>query len=186
MINFDLKGNNIKQTIFIITGKIGSGKTTFLKKLISGLQEHSLSVSGFLAMKSSIKKSGWNYNLSFIDTGESIPLLSGEQVQGWIKTGNFYFNPEAIDRGNRILNDAQIFRKDLVVVDEIGIFELEGKIWSDSISLLVKKPVNIMIWVVRDTLVEKVIKKWGIKDPVITDIEKESVRQAEKRILARF
>jgi hypothetical protein len=43
-----------------------------------------------------------------------------------------------------------------------------------------------MIWVVRDTLVEKVIKKWGIKDPVITDIEKESVRQAEKRILARF
>ena len=79
-----------------------------------------------------------------------------------------------------------IFNSDLVVVDEVGIFELEGKIWSDSVSLLVRSLYNMMIWVVRDTLVEKVIKKWDIKDSVITDIEKESVRQAEERILAGF
>ncbi len=39
-----------------------------------------------------------------------------------------------------------------------------------------------MIWVVRDTLVEKVIKRWDIKDPVIIDIEKESGSAGRKRI----
>ena len=186
MINFDLKGNNIKQAIFIITGKTGSGKTTFLKKLISGLQEYNLSISGFLAVKTSIKKSGRDYNLSFIGTGESIPLLSTEHVQGWNKTGNFYFNPKAILRGNSILNDPQILNKDLVVIDEIGIFELGGKIWADAISHLVSKSEKMMIWVVRDTLIERVIEKWSVQKPVIIDIQKVSIRQAEEKILSMF
>jgi nucleoside-triphosphatase THEP1 len=186
MINFDLKGNKIKQTIFIITGKIGSGKTTFLKKLIPRLQEHNLSVSGFLALKTSIEKSRRGYKLSFIGTDESLPLLSEKQVQGWNKTGNFYFNPEALHRGNEMMNNSQFSNKDLVVVDEVGIFELEGKIWADALSRLTEQGDVSMILVVRDTLVEKVIRKWDIKDPVIIDIEKVTVQDAEQMILSRF
>jgi nucleoside-triphosphatase THEP1 len=84
------------------------------------------------------------------------------------------------------LNDRSINNKDLVVVDEIGIFELEGKVWADAVSLLVSKSDTYMIWVVRDTILEKVIRKWDLQDPVILDIKKVSIGQAEKRILSMF
>lgn len=177
---------NIKQTIFIITGKIGSGKTTFLNQLIQKLREHNLTVSGFLAKRSVSDEMKQNYEVHVIDTGESIPLASRKPVKGWNKTGNFYLNPEALKRGNDMLSDSQILNKDLIVVDEIGIFELEGKIWADAVSRLIEKGAGIMIWVVRRSLVEKVILKWGLKDTVIIDIEKVSVKDAEKMILSRF
>jgi len=119
-------------------------------------------------------------------SNESFPLSSRDYVRGWNKTGNFYFNPEAIKFGNEILNDSQIFSKDIIVIDEIGIFELEGKIWADSVSRLIKKKVRDMIWIVRDTLVEKVIGKWDLNGPVIIDIDKVPVEDAVKMILARF
>ena len=186
MINFDLKGNNIKQTIFIITGKISGGKTTFLSELVSRLQVHNLTISGFFAKKNATKKYGQSYDISFNGTGESLPLLSEKQVQGWNKIANFYFNPEALRRGNEVLNVPQILNKDLIVIDEIGIFELDGSIWADAVSRLIEKHVRTMILVVRDSLVEKVIKRWNMKDPVIIDIEKMPVADAEKLIIAQF
>jgi len=175
-----------KPTVFIITGKTGSGKTTFLVRLIKRLREQGLTVTGFLAVRSVTKEPDRYYDMHLLDSGKFIPLASRESVKDWIKIYNFYFSPEAIRCGNRILNDPQISNKDLVVVDEIGIFELEGKVWADSVSLLVSKSNNIMIWVVRDTILEKVIRKWDIQDPVILDIEKVSIGQAEKRILSEF
>ena len=88
--------------------------------------------------------------------------------------------------GKRILNDQEILHKDLVVVDEIGIFELDGKVWADSLSFLVRESQSNMIWVVRDTLIEKVIRKWNLQKPVIIDIERVSIVQAEKTILSVF
>jgi nucleoside-triphosphatase THEP1 len=176
----------IRQKIFIITGKIGSGKTTFLTELVKRMQEQGLSVSGFLAIRSRVKGSVQSYGIRFPDSKETIPLSSREYVKEWLKTGNFYFNPEALKRGNDMLSDSQILNKDLIVVDEIGIFELEGKIWADAVSRLIKNGAGIMIWVVRSTLVEKVIRRWGLKDTVIIDIDEVSLKEAEKMILSRF
>ncbi len=36
----------------------------------------------------------------------------------------------------------KFLNKDLIVVDEIGIFELEGKIWSDSVSRIGQKSMS--------------------------------------------
>jgi nucleoside-triphosphatase THEP1 len=172
--------------IFIITGKTGSGKTTFVARLIKRLRKHNLTISGFLAVRSGSDKQRHLYEIFMLDTGKTMPLASGESVKDWIKMANFYFNPEAILYGNSMLNDPQILSKDLIVIDEIGIFELDGQIWADSISRLSSKSDSRMIWVVRDTLIEKVLQKWNLTDAVIFDIKKVSVRQAEKRILSVF
>jgi nucleoside-triphosphatase THEP1 len=154
--------------------------------LIRNLQKRKLSVSGFLAKRSEFGGNKQVYEIYDLDSGESIPLASREPVKDWIKTGNFYFNTDAILMGKRILNDQEILHKDLVVVDEIGIFELDGKVWADSLSFLVRESQSNMIWVVRDTLIEKVIRKWNLQKPVIIDIERVSIVQAEKTILSVF
>jgi hypothetical protein len=43
-----------------------------------------------------------------------------------------------------------------------------------------------MILIIRSTLVEKVIQKWGLKDTIIIDIEKVSVKNAAEMILSQF
>jgi nucleoside-triphosphatase len=185
--NFDLKKlTKTHPKVIIITGKTGGGKTSFLSKLITVLQAKGISISGFLAKRTSDSASFYKYQIRFLDTNETVPLSSRKKVGDWYKVAHFYFNPEAILMGNRILNDPQILNKDLIVIDEIGIFEMEGKIWADAISHLVSKSEKMMIWVVRDTLVEKVIEKWNLQKPVIIDIQKVSIRQAEEKILSMF
>jgi len=175
-----------QSTIFIITGKPGSGKTTFLAQLSERLLEHNLSISGFLAKRSVADEQQQIYEIHLFNTGKSISLASREAVNGWIKMDHFYFNPEALKSGNKILTDSLNNENDLIIIDEIGIFELKDKIWADSVSLLVSKSKANMIWVVRDTLIEKVKHKWNLLDPVIIDIKNVSIRQAEKRILSVF
>jgi hypothetical protein len=74
----------------------------------------------------------------------------------------------------------------MIVVDEIGIFELEGLIWADAVSRLIEKNVGFLLWVVRNTLVEEVIRKWDLKNPITIDIEKVSLPDAEKLIIGQF
>jgi nucleoside-triphosphatase THEP1 len=154
--------------------------------LTEKLLEHKLTIGGFIAVRSGTSDFEQSYDLQFFESRESLPLAKRENVRNWTKIGNFHFNPKAILRGNRILNDPQILNKDLVVIDEIGIFELEGKIWADAISHLVSKSEKMMIWVVRDTLIEKVIEKWSVQKSIIIDIQKVSIRQAEEKILSMF
>lgn len=175
-----------KPTIFIITGKTGSGKTTFLDQLVKNLQKNHVSISGFLAKRSKLEENKQLYALYFLDSCKLIPFASREPLEEWTNLANFYFNPEAILCGQKLLHSPEIFKNDLIVIDEIGIFELEGKVWADSISFLVNKSQNKMIWVVRNTLIEKVIRKWDIRNPVIFNIEKTSVSQAAARILSEF
>lgn len=172
--------------VFIITGKTGSGKSSFLVKLLERLRRRKMSVSGILA------KGMWRngqkqvYEIQNIQTGKTLPLASRGFIDDWNKIGNFYFNPEAILFGNKILTDPRLIENDLIVLDEIGPFELDDKIWADSVSRLLITSDCPMIWVVRNKLIKKVIQKWKLQEPDIIDIEKVSVRQAEKRIVSKL
>ena len=126
------------------------------------------------------------YEIQDIQTGKTLPLASRAFIDAWNKIGNFYFNPKAILLGNKILTDPKLITNDLIVLDEIGPFELDDKIWADSVSLLLITSDCPMILVVRNKLVKKVIQKWKLQKPDIIDIEKVSVRQAEKRIVSKL
>jgi len=172
--------------VFIITGKTGSGKSSFLVKLLERLQRRKISVSGILTK--GIWRNGKKhvYEIQNIQTGKTMPLVSRGFIENWNKIGNFYFNPEAILFGNKILTDPGLIKNDLIVLDEIGPFELDDKIWADSVSRLLLTSDCPMIWVVRDKLIKEVIKKWKLQEPGIIDIEKVSVRQAENRIISKL
>ncbi len=172
--------------IFFITGNPGCGKTAFLNELVLSLRKRKITVTGFLAFSSSRDKEIQSYEIQNIETGERLPLASRKYSTGWIRTGNFYFNPEAIQTGNKILNNQELNEYDLIVIDEIGPFELSGKIWADSLTNLLSNADYDMIWVVRKNIIEEVIRKWDLKATYMIDIEKVTVPEAENLIMSEL
>ena len=55
----------------------------------------------------------------------------------------------------------------VIVIDEAGPLELRGEGWAGRISELLKLNEWQIILVVRKSLVDEVIRKFGIKDPAI-------------------
>jgi nucleoside-triphosphatase len=172
--------------IFIISGEINSGKSTFLGGVVIALQLQRTVVGGFIADKHFRGNGDFSYVIRDVQTGRSMPLASKESTEGWVKTGNFYFNPQAVAFGNELLAPSQHKDSSLIIIDEIGPFELEGKMWADGVSRLMTTTRLPMIWVVRSGLVDQVISKWNISKPVIMDIKVLSVPLAVKQILSKL
>lgn len=59
---------------------------------------------------------------------------------------------------------------DLLVIDEVGRFELKGEIWADCISHLTLMPPTPMIWTVRRFFVDAVIAKWPMTRTIIIEL----------------
>ena len=170
---------NDHHPVFILTGGTGSGKTTFLLQMIEILRESGLSVSGFAAVSVPRDGPSHSYDLLDLGSGKMHPLASASFSEGWEQTGGFYFDPEGIRTGRRIFEDARIRHVDLMVVDEVGPFELDGKIWAGNLSRILPRRPCSMLLVVREKLVQQVVGHWHLDDVVIIDI-----RQTEPDLAA--
>ena len=158
---------NLKQ-VYIVDGDRNTGKTVFVLKLIELLKKTNLKFSGVLA-PSVINHSGTkNYDLLFLDTEALLPFASKEAKNDWQQYRHFYFNPLAVQAGNTLLQHCASNQFDLVIIDEIGIFELEGLLWADSLTLLLQS-TNSLLLTVRTKLIEKVINHWNIQNVEIVD-----------------
>ena len=111
--------------------------------------------------------------------------ISEKLKEGWEQFGQFYFNPEGIHLGRNILEDPLIINHDLIVVDEIGPFELEGKIWADCLTRLLGRQYPSILLVVREALVPQVIHQWSLKDAMIIDTGRIKPGQAATMILSK-
>ena len=158
------------KSVYIITGETDSGKTTFLMNLIEELGENSLSVAGFTALSVPEDGPSGSFNILDLVSGKILPLASRRFNEGWEQIGNFYFNPAGIQMGKEILEDPLIINNDLIVVDEIGPFELDGKVWAESLTHLLNGQNCSVLLVVREQLVSRVIQQWRLEDAMIIKI----------------
>ncbi len=147
--------------VIIISGNIQEGKTTFVEKVINRLARKELPAAGFLAkvIYDGDKRTG--YQLQDLSSDRSELLCTIEEHPDWEHYGKFYFNPNAQQVGNAILNSIPDEAK-LIVIDEIGPLELGGDGWAPAIEQLVSHSSQPMIWVVREHLVEKIARKWTV------------------------
>jgi nucleoside-triphosphatase THEP1 len=177
--------DNAHKSVFIMTGKTRSGKTTFLLDLIEELRRNTLSIAGFAALSVPEDGPSGSYHILDLVSGKILPLASRRITEGWELFGQFYFNPEGIYMGKEILENPLIIHQDIIVVDEIGPFELEGKIWADCLTRLLGRQYPSILLVVREALVPQVIHQWSLKDAMIIDTGRIKPGQAATMILSK-
>jgi nucleoside-triphosphatase THEP1 len=176
------KDHLVKPEIVIITGEIHSGKTTFAQKIISDLLNQKIRVAGFVSV--GIDKDGTRtgFNLEEIGSLRRVELCSDRKDDKGLRLGRFYFNREALAFGNEILNLHNLSDKQLIVIDEIGQLELKGLGWSEAINKSSGSFLIPQLWVVRKSLVQKIIRKWNIGNVYIFDITEDSISEVEMRL----
>jgi len=142
--------------IFIITGEQGEGKTTKLTQVIDILKKKNYKVSGFIAPGrwSDGLRSG--FDIVDIKTDEKRLLCQSGHNERYVKIGRFNFDAEAIKFGEQLLLNAADMETDFVVIDEIGMFELQGKLWAGSFLKLVKSAPCPILITVRSKFIEDV------------------------------
>lgn len=168
--------------VYIIKGRQGAGKTTFLDHLVRVLHSKRIKVGGFFAEGLWKEDKRFGFNLIRITDKTSISLCTKDPDPDHIKLGNFYFNPDAIKMGNEILQHDQK-KADVIILDEIGIFELQEKVWFNSFMQLLETCPKPLIITVREKIVDEVVKKFGLQHVVVFHVH-DRVSQVTESILS--
>ncbi len=148
--------------LFIITGETHSGKSTYLRGLVSSLQEGELPVYGWTAPAVFMKGHFAGYDLLFIPTGKQIPFCRMQAENDWLQLGRFWYNPSGLALGRECIEEAPREPLPLIVIDEIGPFELDGKLWGPLIGKLAVSENLPLLLVVREKMLDRVIGRWGL------------------------
>ena len=110
------------------------------------------------------------YDVLNIRTGERTILCRNEPGATGINIGDWIFRNEGIQSGNSAIDQLSLIGCSLVIVDEVGPLELENKVWSSSLNLLIGSSPCPLILVVRENLIERVKDRWSFMPETIWKI----------------
>ncbi len=174
----DNKIKNKKNVVIIITGEVGTGKTSFLKKLIVRFEEQNIKTGGLLSKRIYQNEKLEGYDLFSIKQNKYVPLIREKCFsENDLSLGSYYFNSETINIGNKILlEDSKL--SDILIIDEIGPLELNNNGWANTITTILTSTKIPMIWIVRTSLLHEVQRKWGIQASLVIN----EIKNDEKNI----
>jgi nucleoside-triphosphatase len=164
--------------ILVVTGKRGSGKTTYCQKMVDLYRSGMFKIAGLLSLRRyhNLERTGIIVkNLESEDTRLLASLVKGE-VEG-LRLGPWHFDPLVLDWGNRILKN--IKATDLLVIDELGPLEFRRQSgWTASFDLLKAKQFGIALVVIRPECL-RLFSKMGFNYKVKEIIDKGNFHQSE-------
>lgn len=175
----------LSRHIYIITGAIGEGKTTQVRKLVEQLKAGNVSVMGIYSPRIMVDGQTAGYDVVDVDSGLRVPFLRVDSKSESKKIGRYSINPAAIEAGLKSLSAALDSNPDVIVADEIGKMELGNEGWFEKIDGMLKGS-SILVFAVRDSFVEEIVNKFEMKDysvmPVSEHLHLELARVIEERI----
>jgi nucleoside-triphosphatase THEP1 len=155
----------------ILTGRTGSGKTTLARAVIERLQLRGMRVGGILApgLLDDDRRTG--FDIIDLTTGDRTALAREQrQTEGrHARWSRFAFRPDGLTLGQRALGPAA-WACDVIVVDEVGPFELSGGGWAPALDRLTREYGGILLLVARESIVDAVRARWGSTDTVVCDV----------------
>jgi len=143
-----------RNKLVLWTGEKHSGKTTSAAKLVEIARGEGFNVAGLLAP--SLYRDGELLGFDAIDLRNETraPLAKRNTDTG--KTEQFTFLPEGLKLGNAALSATAAKSADLVIVDEFGPLELDGRLWRENVDSLLASSSALILLVVRQELAEQV------------------------------
>ena len=173
------------RVVGVVTGERGEGKTTFAGELVSSLRARGLRVAGLLAPGEIRNGVRWSIDLVDLGTGQRWPLATRDHASPWPALGSFRVDPEALERGSAALAAAAASGADLVVVDEVGPWELAGQGWASALASLRREAVPLVL-VVRRKFVGEVLERVALDGATVWNVESASVDEVAATIAERL
>ena len=158
----------MKRQIFILTGKVHSGKTT---RLIEWLHNKD-NAAGIISPVINSERQIFLY-----PDYEYIKLEANENSEKEILLcGKYKFFKDAFIKANNYFDSLDFENLDWVIIDEAGLLELNDEGLHDSmkkaaIKFLEEKTKFSLIIIVRDYLVEKIVDKYNLGKCVVLNKE---------------
>lgn len=172
------KENHFPQKIIFITGKINSGKTTVLKKIIDILKSKNFDLKGFYSEKILEENTVLGYDLVNVSTLRKMKFLRRTKGDTSEKIGSYSIDKQGLEYGVKTLENIDD-KTDFAIIDEVGFYELNDKGWAESLRNLKKLNKTSLIVVSRIDFLDKVIKKFEIYDYQIFNVEKDNFNKIE-------
>lgn len=175
--------NHKQQTppIIIITGSIGSGKTTFLAAMIPLLQEK-WSVDGFTCLTEDESRTvGQNapvYKLKLIDSSTLLQWAMRKNSQR-----GYEFN---LATQQLVSNRLSKSTKEIIVFDDLGPYELKGEGFAQVFSELSQSNTSTLIVVIKKRVLDEFIIKFNLLNPPIFDLDHLSHNTAKHSLLEKL
>lgn len=151
--------------IYILTGPINTGKTSWL---IDDFKKRS-HADGFACRKVRVNGEHIGYELVHLKTGETCQFIRkiAHIPEDWneaFRLGVHYsFNKEGAAFAQKITDEALNSKIDFFYLDEVAHLELKGQGFADILKRVLAARIDMLL-VVREALVEKITKTFGIKE----------------------
>ena len=159
--------------LFILTGPIHSGKTTLLKKVVKELKDQQHRIDGFLSEVVIKNCEIFGYDLFDLREKRSIPFLRKKGEEGWENIGSYFFMPQSLEKANNIILRSK--EDDLLIVDEVGPLELEGKGLWPVLKKVIFLPFKRSLLVMRLDVVKDFLRLAKNRELKIFDVREEKV-----------
>lgn len=163
-------GKNQPDTLFLITGESGVGKTTYCQQLCDSAQMNGWRVGGLLSVP--VIVDGQKVAIALVDlaTREKRPLATLSQQtypsqDDRVITGRWLFDPTAIIWGNEVLR--RITAVDLLIIDELGPLEFEQEQGLQvAFDLIATAEYRMAAVVIRPSLLKQAQQRWPQAQPI--------------------
>jgi len=169
--------------VFIIFGDIAAGKTTFCKGLVRQLLADGIPTGGILSERIIKENVTIGYDIMDISDGKRMVFLrenSGNSTSN--KIGRFEINEKALSFGKRILSSEKQAHNEVIIIDEVGFFELQGNGWAKNIELLKEESGKVFILTIRSEFVNDVIEKFNFEKTIFIDVTQDEVHSIVEKI----
>lgn len=175
---------NYQNKIFLLKGAVQGGKTSFLSSMADLLQKEGIAVGGFLCPGSFSEGKRSGFDLKQISSGMQVRLAGLQEREHWFKYRRFWFNPMAFAQGENWIVESLKKQVKVVIIDEVGPMELEGRGWAGLLDRLAENDSMIQLWSVRELLVSQVLERWQIGSRQVIDMDLDTPFSALKKIKA--
>lgn len=163
----------------IVFGAVGAGKSSLLRKIAELLIMQEVKVKAIISKGQFEGERRSSFELEFIPKHQFVKLCQRDKLPDWIEWNQWWFNPEAFLLGERFLKTADN-NSSLVILDEIGRMEIEGKGWAKTLDMLLSQQTALIISA-RDIFVSEIIEHWPY-DWITADVHRAGPEQVVKML----